>query len=200
MLAIKDSNHTAATEEKSKVEDRQRDETAKRAEQGIEWQPKLFRPVRGGPGGPEEGEEDLDWILNANMYGSSRAPLNELTINASDGATPEEKTKQILAIAPILRGQQHHQQNKSTQSQQSQQTPQQPSRPQQQTAGHDDLIDFGQSDSAQAKSTSMGHSDPMQFQQNAPPGMQAPLQPGHPLKRVDTKTKDVDEFVDAPGY
>lgn len=68
VAAIKESNHTAATEEKSKVEDRQRDETAKRAEQGIEWQPKLFRPIRGGPGGPEEGEEDLDWILNANMY------------------------------------------------------------------------------------------------------------------------------------
>lgn len=67
VIAIKGSNHTAATEEKSKVEDRQRDETAKRAAEGIEWQPKLFRPVRGGPGGPEEGEEDLDWILNANM-------------------------------------------------------------------------------------------------------------------------------------
>ena len=68
VTAIKESNHSAATEEKTKVEDRQRDETAKRAEQGIEWQPKLFRPIRGGPGGPEEGEEDLDWILNANMY------------------------------------------------------------------------------------------------------------------------------------
>lgn len=68
VIAIRESNHTAATEEKSKIEDRQRDETAKRAEQGIEWQPKLFRPIRGGPGGPEEGEEGLDWILNANMY------------------------------------------------------------------------------------------------------------------------------------
>ena len=67
VIAIKESNHTAATEEKTKVEDRQRDETAKRTEQGIEWHPKLFRPVRGGPGGPEEGEEDLDWILDANM-------------------------------------------------------------------------------------------------------------------------------------
>lgn len=65
--AIKESNHIAATEEKTKIEDRQRDETAKRAEQGIEWQPKLFRRVHGGPGGSEEGEEDLDWILNANM-------------------------------------------------------------------------------------------------------------------------------------
>lgn len=68
VLAIKAVDHIAATEEKSKIEDRQRDETAKRTEQGIEWQPKYFRKVRGGPGGPEEGEEDLDWILDANMY------------------------------------------------------------------------------------------------------------------------------------
>ncbi len=77
VIAIKESNHTAATEEKSKVEDRQRDETAKRTEQGIEWQPKLFRPVRGGSGGPEEGEEDLDWILNANMYVFTYLPPTE---------------------------------------------------------------------------------------------------------------------------
>lgn len=32
----------------------------------------------------------------------------------------------------------------------------------------------------------------------APPaGLQAPLTPGQPLQRVDTVTKDVDEFVDA---
>ena len=67
VLAIKDSNHTVATDEKTKIEDQQRDETAKRQEQGIEWQPKYFRKVRGGPGGSEEGEEDLDWILNADM-------------------------------------------------------------------------------------------------------------------------------------
>ena len=45
----------------------QRDEAARRAEQGVEWRPRLFRPVKGGRGGPEEGEEDLDWILDANM-------------------------------------------------------------------------------------------------------------------------------------
>ena len=45
----------------------QRDEAAKRAEDGVEWRPRLFRHVVGGPGGPDEGEEDLDWILNANM-------------------------------------------------------------------------------------------------------------------------------------
>lgn len=57
-----------ATTEKSKVEDRQREEAAKRADEGLEWRPKLFRPVKGGRGGPDEGEEDLDWILNAQMY------------------------------------------------------------------------------------------------------------------------------------
>jgi 5-methylcytosine-specific restriction endonuclease McrA len=65
--AVKARNHELATDEKTKIEDMQRDEAAKRAEEGIEWRPRLFRPVKGGRGGPEEGEEDLDWILNANM-------------------------------------------------------------------------------------------------------------------------------------
>lgn len=67
VLAIKDRDHVLATDEKTKIEDRQREETAKRTEKGVEWQPTLFRKVRGGPGGPEEGEEDLDWILKADM-------------------------------------------------------------------------------------------------------------------------------------
>ena len=67
MVALKERNHDAATDEKTKIEDRQREEAAKRAEDGLEWQPRLFRRVRGGPGGPEEGEEDLDWILDAEM-------------------------------------------------------------------------------------------------------------------------------------
>jgi hypothetical protein len=60
-------DHELATDEKSKIEDRQRDEAAKRAEDGIEWRPRLFRPIQGGPGGAEDGEEGLDFILNANM-------------------------------------------------------------------------------------------------------------------------------------
>lgn len=56
-----------ATSEKTKVEDQQREEAAKRAEENVEWHPRLFRPVRGGPGGSEEGEEDLDWIINAEV-------------------------------------------------------------------------------------------------------------------------------------
>lgn len=65
--AIVTRNHEAATDEKTKIEDRQREEAAKRADEGIDWKPRLFRPVEGGPGGPDEGEEDLDWIINAQM-------------------------------------------------------------------------------------------------------------------------------------
>lgn len=61
-------NHDLATEEKTKIEDMQRVEASKRMEDGVEWRPKLFRHVQGGPGGSEEGEEDLEWILNAKMY------------------------------------------------------------------------------------------------------------------------------------
>jgi hypothetical protein len=71
VLALKDRNHDVATDEKTKVEDQQREEAARRLEQGVEWQPRLFRKIRGGPGGPEEGEEDLDWILNAEMLVTS---------------------------------------------------------------------------------------------------------------------------------
>lgn len=68
VIAINERNHDAATDEKTKVEEMQRLEAAKRAENGVEWHPRLFRKVRGGPGGSEEGEEDLDWILNAEMF------------------------------------------------------------------------------------------------------------------------------------
>lgn len=65
--AVKEHNHEVATEEKTKIEEVQREEAAKRANEGVEWHPRLFRRVRGGPGGPEEGEEDLEWIINATM-------------------------------------------------------------------------------------------------------------------------------------
>lgn len=65
--AVKERNHEVATDEKTKIEDMQRDEAARRAEDGVEWHPRLFRAVKGGPGGPDEGEEDLDWILNVSM-------------------------------------------------------------------------------------------------------------------------------------
>lgn len=65
--ALLERNHEVATDEKTKIEDRQREEAAKRANDGVEWHPKLFRRVQGGPGGADEGEEDLDWIINAQM-------------------------------------------------------------------------------------------------------------------------------------
>jgi oxysterol-binding protein-related protein 8 len=65
--AIIAADHTAATDEKTKIEETQREEAAKRQAEGITWKPKLFRPVRAGPGEHEEGEEGLDWILNADM-------------------------------------------------------------------------------------------------------------------------------------
>lgn len=68
--AVKDRNHELATDEKTKIEDAQRDEAAKRAQDGVEWHPRLFRRVKGGPGSPEEGEEDLEWIINAQMWAS----------------------------------------------------------------------------------------------------------------------------------
>jgi oxysterol-binding protein-related protein 8 len=66
--AVKDRNHEVATDEKTKIEDMQRDEAAKRAEDGVEFQPRLFRRVKGGPSGQDEGEEQLEWIINANVY------------------------------------------------------------------------------------------------------------------------------------
>jgi hypothetical protein len=66
--AVKERNHELATDEKTKIEDRQREEAALRAQENIEWVPRLFRAVRSGPGEPEEGEESLEWIINANMY------------------------------------------------------------------------------------------------------------------------------------
>jgi len=65
--AVKDRNHELATDEKTKIEDQQREDAAARAAEGVEWHPRLFRRVKGGPGGPEEGEEDLEWIINAKM-------------------------------------------------------------------------------------------------------------------------------------
>ncbi|KAI9843671.1 MAG: hypothetical protein M1838_002510 [Thelocarpon superellum] len=70
VAALKERNHEVATDEKGRIEEMQRAEASQRAERGQDWEPKLFRPVRGGPGGSEEGEEALDWILNADM------PLN----------------------------------------------------------------------------------------------------------------------------
>ncbi|KAM5376652.1 hypothetical protein ACJA88_006975 [Fusarium oxysporum] len=94
--AVKDRNHELATDEKTKIEDRQREEAAQRAQENIEWHPRLFRRVQGGPGGLEEGEEDLEWVINANI---------------DHAATPEKQAEQIMAIYPIVKGQKSNQRN-----------------------------------------------------------------------------------------
>ncbi|MCJ1370993.1 hypothetical protein MMC20_002208 [Loxospora ochrophaea] len=176
VTALKERNQDAATDDKTRIEDQQREETAQRASEGIDWQPKLFRKVRGGPGESEEGEEDLDWILNANI----------------DGPTPEAQIQQILAVAPILPGQKAAQQPSTQQ-------PTQPQAPQKTAGGTDDLIDFGGDPATPVQSTPVQapHSQDLHSIGNTPTGLQEPLMPGEPLQRQDTKTKEVDTFVDA---
>ena len=65
--ALRERDQKTATAEKSRIEDEQRNEAKRRADEGVDWRPRLFRRVQGGPGGSEEGEEDLDWIINTKM-------------------------------------------------------------------------------------------------------------------------------------
>ncbi|SLM39291.1 oxysterol-binding protein [Lasallia pustulata] len=201
VVALKEGNQDVATDEKTRIEDMQREEAAKRAESGREWQPRYFRAVQGGPGGQEEGEEDLDWILNANI----------------DGPTSDAKVKQILAMAPIVKGQHASQQGNAAQrgqqpqqpqqhqqlqqSQQVQQTSLPAQNAQQQFGGHSDLIDLGQGvPQAQfAPPQRPAQQQTMQGTYTSGPGIQAPLHPeiGEPIVRRDTNTGAVDEFVDA---
>jgi hypothetical protein len=95
--AVKDRNHELATEEKTKIEDMQREEAAKRANDDVEWHPRLFRRVKGGPGGPEEGEEDLEWIINAQMLDGPSSlllpPRSSLTVVAETDRRPRSKPR-----------------------------------------------------------------------------------------------------------
>lgn len=93
--AVLQKNHELATDEKTKIEDRQREEAAARASENVEWHPRLFRRVKGGPGGEEEGEEELEWIINAKI----------------DADTPAKQAEQIMAIYPIIDGQKPSQRN-----------------------------------------------------------------------------------------
>ncbi|KAM0450356.1 hypothetical protein ACHAO4_006779 [Trichoderma viride] len=89
--AVKERNHELATDEKTKIEDRQREEAAARVHDNVEWLPRLFRAVHSRPGEAEEGEENLEWIINAHIDNS---------------ASPKKQTEQVLAIYPIVAGQQ----------------------------------------------------------------------------------------------
>lgn len=194
MAALKDRNHDVATDEKTRVEDQQREEAAKRSEQGVEWHPRLFRRVRGGPGGSEEGEEDLDWILNAEMLvvlvTSSKSWRSADCI--SDGPSPEIKIKQILAVYPILKGQSASDPLRHPSSQRTQ--------PPKAVVEQEDLIDFGRPDENSASPQDLPQNKTVM--QNNPAensSSQHPLQPDTQpaLVRVDTETDEVDQFVDA---
>jgi hypothetical protein len=65
--AVKRRDQEVATDAKAKIEDMQREEAAMRNSEGVDWHPQLFRRVQGGHGSPEEGEEDLEWIINARV-------------------------------------------------------------------------------------------------------------------------------------
>ncbi|KAF1916560.1 hypothetical protein BDU57DRAFT_449403 [Ampelomyces quisqualis] len=113
--AVKRRDQDVATDAKAKVEEMQREEAAKRNSDGVEWHPRLFRRVQAGQGGSEQGEEDLEWILNTKV----------------DGETPDDITKQILQIHAILPGQKPERQfdipgRSARQYQSVQETPQQP--------------------------------------------------------------------------
>lgn len=105
--ALKDRNQDLATEEKTKVEDMQRQEAAQRHEQGIEWAPRLFRPVQPSAGGIDERLKDVGWVLKTPMYVSLPCLLFGVVMSTnilycSDGATVAERVRQILQVAPII--------------------------------------------------------------------------------------------------
>ncbi|KAJ9157724.1 Oxysterol-binding protein-like protein OBPa [Pleurostoma richardsiae] len=197
--AVKERNHELATDEKTKVEDMQREEAAKRAQEGIEWHPRLFRRVKGGPGGIDEGEEDLEWIINAHI----------------DSDTPEKQVEQILAIYPIVKGQKPDPRNVipprgSSLSGTSGRRPMSSSHEEPPAQQEDDLIDFGQHDTPATvskpeprKTESTGEISSM-LKETGHPAPNGPLLDFHDdikknlpgVRRSDTESSH-DEFVDA---
>ena len=107
-----------------------------------------------------------------------------------DGSTPEQKVQQILSVAPILQGQKPSSTNhlNGVDSKQPSSTV-------------NDLIDFGASAPRAAQKPL---APPSQNLTPEPPreshdllGLQEPMKPSQPIKRVDTLEGSLDEFVDA---
>ncbi|KAF2205509.1 oxysterol binding protein [Delitschia confertaspora ATCC 74209] len=207
--AIRSKDQDTATEEKSRIEYIQRTEAAKRLDEGVDWHPRLFREVRGGPGGSEQGEEDLDWIINTKI----------------DGKTPQEQIKQILHIAAILPGQginrrfsipshkSSHEQDHALPHLQPQ-----PEAPQQHFTGN--VINWSEAQPAPANPPAPANhpvptissnpppqpnsAPPTQREENPPPAILTNEEPlvrteprGQPVKRMDTETAEVEQFHDA---
>lgn len=76
-------DHVAATDEKFAIEEKQRQAARTRAEDGVEFHPKLFKRVD-------------DMSIEFKLY------------KEIDGKTPQDQIRQIFAIAPILPGQEFH--------------------------------------------------------------------------------------------
>ncbi|KAI0008797.1 Oxysterol-binding protein [Xylariaceae sp. FL0662B] len=127
--AVKEKNHELATDEKTKIEDMQREEAASREAAGVEWHPRLFRRVDQYHGEAGEDMAHLEWIINAHIDTSS---------------PPEKQAEQILAIYPIMPGQKPRNiiPPNSNSSAGHSKTAKKPAPDDKQ----DDLIDFGQND------------------------------------------------------
>ncbi|KAI1082989.1 Oxysterol-binding protein [Whalleya microplaca] len=126
--AVKEKNHELATTEKTKIEDRQREEAASREAAGVEWHPRLFRRIDPHHGETGEDMAHLEWIINAHIDTTS---------------PPEKQSEQIMAIYPIIPGQKSSEWNMIPPSA-SAGNPRAAAKP----AADDDLIDFGQNDAA----------------------------------------------------
>lgn len=92
--ALAERNHTVATDEKFKVEEDQRNAAKKRVEDGVEFQPKLFRPIT-----IEEsnnfGNEHLEFVIYKDHILTHDLMKND----------PEKMKEHIFEIAPFLPGQ-----------------------------------------------------------------------------------------------
>ncbi|KIW40537.1 hypothetical protein, variant [Exophiala oligosperma] len=186
--AVHAVDHETATTEKAKIEDRQREEAKRREEMGVDWHPKLFRRVHAGPGGPEEGEEDLEWVINAHL----------------DTHDPKELEEKIMSIAPILPGQGSFEQRESVKTSRSTEFhrptssggPSHKDVPSQANA-HENLIDFDSRPSSNAppvQKDSVAHnpmhptSDPQQTPIHQSTSTNAPI--GNPPKSANLMDDD----------
>lgn len=92
--ALAKRDHTAATDEKYKIEEEQRDAAKKRAEDGVEFYPKLFRPLS-----IEEtalfGNDNLEFVIYKDHALQNDAVKHDA----------KKMEKHIFEIAPFLPGQ-----------------------------------------------------------------------------------------------
>ena len=135
-------------------------------------------------------------------------------MDLSDGKTPEEMTKQILAIVPILPGQKASQAGEKPQQNASQSGPAGPVPPRKYAVnnataarggpgGNDsNLIDFDEPAPAASKQGASGPVDHLNDQM-AGTNLMEPMKPtgsapqGNPIKRIDSSTGEGDAFFDA---